>query len=426
MDTAPVIDLAEVRQAEEKRQHLADLDAQLLKSDKNAVLGIVSNLILIIARDPVLAGLCGYNEFTCQFVLHASPPPMLDGSPLTPGPYPRPWQPADVSHIQSYIQRVWTRQAGREDTEQAMSAVASDRRFHPVRDWLATLKWDGSPRMDAWLTKAFGAEDTDYVAAVAAKILIAAVRRVRFPGCKFDHMPILEGAQGIGKSKTLAALFGADWLADSLPPQLDSRDAALGLVGIWAVELAEIEQIIRAEVEVIKAFLSRPIDRFRAPYGRGFLTYPRQCILVGTTNSADYLRDDTGNRRFWPFRCTRADVEWISLNRDQLWAEASAREDAGEPTYLENPDVQAEAAEAQANRMLEDDWHGKVADYIQSFQTTTTSAVLEHCIQMPVKDHNRSAQMRAGAILTTLGWVKVVGWKSGKTARWWERAPSRS
>lgn len=421
MDTAPVIDLAEVRQAEEKRQHLADLDAQLLKSDKNAVLGIVSNLILIIARDPVLAGLCGYNEFTCQFVLHASPPPMLDGSPLTPGPYPRPWQPADVSHIQSYIQRVWTRQAGREDTEQAMSAVASDRRFHPVRDWLATLKWDGSPRMDAWLTKAFGAEDTDYVAAVAAKILIAAVRRVRFPGCKFDHMPILEGAQGIGKSKTLAALFGADWLADSLPPQLDSRDAALGLVGIWAVELAEIEQIIRAEVEVIKAFLSRPIDRFRAPYGRGFLTYPRQCILVGTTNSADYLRDDTGNRRFWPIRCTYADVEWIVTNRDQLWAEAAAREASGEDHWLSDTETSRDAEAAQAERQQEDVWEDRVGEFLSGKTETTAAEVLSACLMVPVERQGKREQMRIGGIMKRAGWKRTLLRQGNLISRVWRR-----
>jgi putative DNA primase/helicase len=416
---APVVDLGEVRQAEERRKQLADLDAQLLKSDKNAVLGTVSNLSLIIAQDPTLAGLCGFNEFTHQAVLHDSPPPLMDAAPPIPGPYPRPWQPADVAHIQSYLQRCWTRLAKRDDTEQAMNAVAATRRFHPVRDWLATLKWDGMARLDDWLANAFGAAGNGYTDAVAAKMLIAAVRRVRHPGCKFDHMPILEGAQGIGKSKALAALFGADWIADSLPPQLDGRDAALGLVGIWAIELAEIEQIIRAEVEVIKAFLSRPVDRFRAPYGKGFLTYPRQCILIGTTNSADYLRDDTGNRRFWPVACQFANVEWVTENREQLWAEAAIREARGEDHWLSDAATAHDAEVVQTERQQEDVWEDRVGGFLEGKVETTAADVLSICLMVPVERQGKREQMRVGGILKRAGWRRTLVRKGVVVSRVW-------
>ena len=418
-DAPPPIDLATVR----SHKHLHD---NLAQSKEGVVLPTVSNILAILRHDPALTGIVTLNEFTHETAITRAPPLPDDTARPMPGPYPRPWTGADEALILAYIQRNWTSRATDSALAAAMTAESAMRGFHPVRDYLDSLKWDGTHRLDQWLQTAFGALDSAYTRDIGAKTLIAAVRRIRQPGCKFDFMLILEGPQGIGKSTAVQTLFSVPWFSDTINHDLGHKDAAIGLVGVWGLELAEIAQFIRNDVETIKAFLGRTTDKYRPPYGRTDVTRPRQGVVVGTTNKDDYLRDDTGNRRFWPFRCTRADVEWISLNRDQLWAEASAREDAGEPTYLENPDVQAEAAEAQANRMLEDDWHGKIADYIQAFKTTTTSAVLEYCIQMPVKDHNRSAQMRAGAILTTLGWVKVVGWKSGKTARWWERAPSRS
>jgi putative DNA primase/helicase len=299
----------------------------------------VGNLMLILAQDPALRDLLGRDEFASTDVLRGPPPQPIGGAPAQPGPYPRPWTPADVAHVQFHIQRTWTHQAARRDVEDAMTAIAACRRFHPVRDWLATLEWDNYPRLDFWLSNAFGAPDDAYHGALGAHFLVAAVRRVRQPGVKFDHMPILEGPQGLGKSRAVRALFGGEWFTDSLPAALESRDAALGLQGAWCVEFAEIEQIIRTEVEVIKAFLSRPVDRFRAPYGRAFLSYPRQSVMLGTTNDNDYLRDATGSRRFWPVRCKRADVAWIEANRAQIWAEAAAREEFGEGIWFTEPEV---------------------------------------------------------------------------------------
>ncbi len=418
-DPAPVTDLAEARDAEEKRAALKAIDAQLQKNKDGLVLGSVSNLILIIGQDPVLSGLCGLDEFECAAVLHSSPPPILDGTEPIPGPYPRPWIGSDVAHILSYIQRVWTRLAKIGEVEHAMGAVAAVRRFHPVRDWLATLAWDGMPRLDTWLVNAFGAVDSGYTRAVAVKILIAAVRRVRRPGCKFDHMPILEGGQGIGKSKTIAALFSEEWTTDSLLSELNSRDGALGLLGIWVVEFAEIEQIIRTEVEVIKAFLSRPVDRFRSPYGRAFLKHPRQCVLFGTTNDDDYLRDSTGNRRFWPIRCQFADVEWVQANRDQLWAEAAAREAAGEDHWLSDPETSTTATKVQAARVQEDVWAERILTILGLRSAVTIPEILSDILSIPVERQEKRQQMRVAAILRNAGWKRDTKWQGGKAAKVW-------
>lgn len=396
------------------------LDKMLARTDKLQIVSNVSNIILILGYDPVLAGMCGYDEFQCLSVIrHAAPSPISE-APDLPGPYPRAWGPADVGHIQSYIQRTWVGSAKRSDVEDAMVAVAASSRFHPVKDWLKGLKWDNTPRLNLWLQKAFGAADNDYHCDVASCFLIAAVRRVMQPGVKFDHMPVLEGSQGIGKSTAIKVLFGEDWFTDSLPAALDSKDAALGLQGTWCVEFAEIEQIIRAEVEIIKAFLSRSVDRFRAPYGRTYMTYPRQCVMIGTTNDNEYLRDATGNRRFWPITCKFVEIEWLTENREQLWAEAAAREARGENHWLRETESISQAHEVQENRQQEDVWEEKVKDYTFGKRTCRTSDILSDSLFIQIKDQTRREQMRVAAIMKRLGWKMQVVRDEKRIFRQWK------
>lgn len=411
--------LEDARRAEERRAITAKILSQLSKSDKGSPHASISNIILILSQDPVLQGMVGMNDFTGSPVLHRAPPVPLDGQPEMPGPYPRLWNKADVSLVQSYLQRVWMHGAGRDDTEDGMHAVASMCRFHPVRDWLATIVWDGKPRLDTWLMQCFGAKDTPYTKAVSAKILIAAVRRVRSPGCKFDHMMILEGAQELGKSTCIRRLAGDPWFTDSLPAALDGKDAAIALQGVWIVEFAEIEQLIRADVETIKAFLSRLVERYRPPYGRQMVERPRQFIPIGTTNSDDYLRDATGNRRFWPIRCQFADVEKLLAIREQLWAEAAAREAAGETHWLDDADVKAAAAVVQAERMQDDIWTERIREYTAMHTEIYLADLLRDGLHMPVERHGRREQMRVAAVLRQDKWGVVVRWKAGKPVRVW-------
>jgi hypothetical protein len=193
--------------------------------------------------------------------------------------------------------------------------------FHPVCDYLDGLQWDSKPRIDAWLTTYGGAEDNEYARAVGALMLTAAVRRVRRPGCKFDEMVVLENEQGTNKSTALAALAVQEaWFSDDLPLNIEGKRVIESLRGRWIIEAAELSGMRRADIEHLKAFLSRQVDRARMAYGHIVSEVPRQCIIVGTTNAEEYLRDTTGNRRFWPVRCKQFDITALRRDRDQLWA----------------------------------------------------------------------------------------------------------
>jgi predicted P-loop ATPase len=300
------------------------------------------------------------------------------------------------------------------------------------------------------MSHTFGCEDNEYHRAVSAKTVIAAVRRVRQPGCKFDHMVVIEGRQGIRKSTAIARLFGEKWFTDQISA-LGSKDAAVDLRGKWVIEVGEIDAIIKAEVETVKAFLSRSFDHYRPPYGEVAVDVPRQNIFIGTTNEHEYLRDTSGNRRFWPVRSNdqSVNIEWVSANRDQIWAEAAYREASGEPIWLDHADVQATAVAAQAERLTEDAWHPRIAAYVnakakaydngvkvnavdghmQSYpegsrgRFVTTPELLEQCLNIPTAQQNRAAEMRAAGVLRTLGWDKKPEWdaKIAKTVRVWRQ-----
>lgn len=416
-DPPAPINLADVR----ARQLLAD---SLARNKEGVALPTVANMLAILRHDPALRGLITLNEFTCETAILRAPPLPDDTARPMPGPYPRQWTEADEALILAYIQRTWTPRATDKAVRAAMTAESAMCGYHPVCDWLGTLQWDGTPRLDAWLTDAFGTPDAPYTRDIGSKFLIAAVRRVRQPGCKFDFMLVIEGAQGIGKSTAMKALFGAQWFSDSITHDLGHKDAAIGLIGVWCLEMPEIDQLIRNDVETIKAFLARSTDKYRPPFGRGDVTRHRQGVMCGTTNNAEYLRDATGNRRFWPATALKADLAWITANRDQLWAEAAARESTDEPIWLEDPDVQGVATKIQAARVTEDVWAAKITRFVQHLWHTTTPDVLETALGVPTKEQDRRVQMRVAAVLTTLGWVSKVRWTDGQSSRRWE-SPSR-
>jgi putative DNA primase/helicase len=306
--------------------------------------------------------------------------------------------------------------------EAAMMVEASSRRFHPVRDWLATLKWDGIHTLDNWLTLAFGCPKDDYHAAVGAKALIAAVRRVRQPGCKFDCMLILEGDQGIGKSTACRTLFSDEWYSDYIVEDLGSKDAALALDGVWGLELAEIQQLIRNEVETVRSFLSRGKDHFRPPYGKSYVDRPRQGVLIGTTNADDYLRDTHGNRRFWPAKCRHADVKWIAEMRSQLWAEAAHREAQGETIFLPPNQITLAATAIQSDRMTDDVWTETVREWLFGRTEVRLPDILTSALNIPRERQGKREEMRVSAILRLDGWERHIGrtdGNAGKATRVW-------
>src|SRR4051794_26838513 len=267
-----------------------------------------ANVITALSNDEAFAGALMFDEFR-QEIQVARALPWDQHSVL-----PRPWSDADDVRCAEWLQHREINVApiivGR-----SIGAVARDIRIHPVRDYLNGLVWDGVPRLEAWTLTYLGAADTPLNRAFGSLWAISAVARIMRPGIKADHMLILEGPQGAKKSSALKAIAGEEWFTDELA-EIGSKDAAQQMRGTWIIEIAELDAISRAEVSRIKAFLTRTTDRYRPPYERYIVTVPRQCVFAGSVNPETYLRDETGNRRFWPINCGTIELEALVQDRD--------------------------------------------------------------------------------------------------------------
>jgi predicted P-loop ATPase len=278
--------------------------------------------------------------------------------------------------------------------------------FHPVRDYLDSLTWDGTERIDRWLVTYAGAADTEYVKAVGAITLVAAVRRVRQPGCKFDEMLIIESPQGRDKSSMLSTLaVHQEWFSDDLPLDADGKKVIEQLRGKWIVEAAEMSGMRKADVEHLKALLSRQVDRGRLAYGRITTEQPRQSIVVGTTNSTIYLKDLTDNRRFWPVKVETFDMAAISRDRDQLWAEAAAREKAGASIRLD-PSLWEAARAEQQERTAEDPWLEQLAEVLGDVKGKLLSTDAWKIIDVDAPRRTQEQNARLGSAMKSLGFER--------------------
>lgn len=229
----------------------------------------------------------------------------------------------DAIDIKIWLGRTWNFEPSNDKIYESMAYIAKKNSFDPVRDFLEGLPlWDRVPRLDEWLLKNFEAEgDPDYLAQVFRKWMVAMVMRVYEPGAKFDWMPIFEGAQGVGKSSLGRLICGEKHFLDWLPA-LGDKDAAQGLQGIWGVEMGELATLRKNEIEIVKSYLTRTVDKFRPSYGKKWIESPRRCVFFGTTNHETYLRDETGNRRFKPVKVGRLNFDNLEADREQLFAEA--------------------------------------------------------------------------------------------------------
>ncbi len=350
------------RQANAKREFSTDADAWkkgLVREKRSMVLmNSLHNLKLILEHDKALQNIA-FNQ-------------LLDAIEITgevPWQHPsRFWRDADDSQLISYIDANYGTFSSR-NYDIAISKVADDRSYHPIRQYFDALPaWDGHVRAERVFIDYLGSPDTLYTKSVTRKTLCAAYKRVISPGCKFDSMPVLCGPQGIGKSTTIAKLAGP-WYSDSLHLS-DTKDktAAEKLQGYWIMEVGELAGLRKAETETLRSFISRQNDIFRAAYGRRTTPHPRQCIFIGTTNAqSGYLRDTTGNRRFWPVNTpgsnTKRPWEMGDDEVKQIWAEVKCLVEAGEQLYLE-PEIEAMAKDEQLDALEADEREGIVADYL--------------------------------------------------------------
>jgi hypothetical protein len=280
--------------------------------------------------------------------------------------------------------------------------------FHPVKALLDSLEWDGTDRIDNWLHAYGGAEDTPYTRAVGRLVLIAAVRRIRQPGCKFDEMLILEGVQGTNKSTALQTLaMNKEWFTDNLPLDSDAKEQMESLAGKWIVEAGELNGMRKSDENHLKTFLSRSIDQARMAYGREVTRRPRQSIIIGSTNDGKYLKDKTGNRRYWPVEIVRFDLEALERDVFQLWGEACYYESQGESIRLA-PALWPLAAQEQEKRRQEDPFEGIIEEILGEYYGRVRSRDVGRILgyeDVPPLD----AYRRISDAMKRCGWEKSNG-----------------
>lgn len=331
-----------------------------LELDKNGGISeSLTNFVTILRYDQRLHEIA-YNEHSSGISIRDAE--LLPWEQLKPG-----WSDADLASLTAYLDRVY-HIFSPSKLKNALLTITAERSFHPIKEYLEGLPaWDGKKRLETLLIDYLGAEDSSYVRAVTRKTLVAAVARVYEPGIKFDTVLVLSGPQGIGKSMFFAKLGGV-WFSDSLTIS-DMRDktGAEKLQGFWIMEIGEMNGIKKVEVETVKSFASRQDDKFRVAYGTVVESHPRQCVICGTSNSQHFLRDVTGNRRFWPVQVT-GECEKHPWNMDkalleQIWAESLTLYNAGEELILKGTDAEM-AAEKQQEALENDDREGLVREYL--------------------------------------------------------------
>jgi predicted P-loop ATPase len=392
-----------------------DWQDQLLRNSRGRPTWNVANAMLVLRNDPNLRECFAFDEFR-QVKMITQPLPFSgERKDEFKG---REIRDSDITKVVSYFNRIGYPEATKTVTADVIEAVGEMATFHPVRNYLLGLpEWDGLERVSTWLMDYCAAVPSDaaharYIAEIGKRWLISAVARVMQPGCKADGVLILEGRQGAMKSTTLRTIAGAEWFGDSLP-SMHTKDASDYLRGKWVIEMAELSNINKAEVEVVKAFIAREEERFRPAYGRNEITYPRQCVFAGSTNKTDYLRDETGNRRFWPVRVgDLCDVQSLQRDRDQIWAEALALFRDGAIWWLTGDIVKVAEAQ-QAERVSQDAWEGDILQYLMGRAEASCATIARDVLDIEVGRVDRAVTNRISAVLTGNGWVRKGQFTAG-------------
>lgn len=304
--------------------------SKLVYNEKGAPVQSIHNVLLVLRHDPRLSGAIAMDIFNRMLCIK-SPVPWKDTK------VPVLWTDADDAALRHYLEIAYQLKK-RENINDAIQIMGGENQFHPIREYLDSLSWDGKPRIETSLIDFFKAEDSIYTREISRKWFTAAAGRIRCPGIKFDNMLILVGGQGIGKSTFFSKLASRmEWFSDSMSKFDNSKDAMEQLAGRWIIELGELSALKRFEVEHVKVFLSKQEDAYRQSYARRQESFPRQCVFAGTTNREDFLQDATGARRFWPVQVHDAQKMWAELTPaivDQIWAEADMNFKLGEDLFL--------------------------------------------------------------------------------------------
>lgn len=387
------------------------------KSQRGAPLSNLANVMLVLKEDSFWLDVVRFNEMERVVELFRPVPQLPFELEQVDGPWePRPLTDTDVVQATLWMQKAGLVEANPLIVGQALDLRAKQLSYHPVRDWLNGLVWDGVPRLDNWLSTYCGATDTPYERGVGRLCLLSIVARVMQPGCKCDYMVILEGPQGLGKS-TICSILGGKWFTDNLPDNLESKDTAVHLRGKLVVEFGELHQLGKAEVTQLKKFLTKTTEKYRPPYGKLEVVEPRQCVFFGTTNEEEYLRDPTGDRRFWPVVTKQCNIAEFERDRDQLFAEALVAYRAGEQWWPSWEFEQTYIKEQQDDRYETDPWEERVSKFLGKKTKVTSQDVYTGALGLAPKDQTQYIKRRVSTIM------KRLGWKSSKsdTTRLWIR-----
>lgn len=358
----------------------------------------IYNAKLVLDNDDGWQGVLGYCDFSYRIVKRKRPP--FEHSE------PGEWTDTDTSRLRIWISEKYGFTPKDADALGAVVVAAEANRFHPVRDYLTGLKWDRKLRVGSWLSAYLGAPINKYTSLVGAMWLVGAVARVVRPPVKVDTVLILEGLQGLGKSTALSIL-GGEWFTDT-PLALGDKDGYQQMQGVWIIELAELDSLNKAESTRAKQFFGSSVDKYRPSYGRMVQTFPRQCVFSGSTNQEAYMKDATGNRRYWPVACQYVDAEALRRDRDQLWAEAYHMFCEGHKWWPEEQHKHL-FSEQQDDRFDEDVWQELVERYLHSVtrDRVMISEIMSEALDLQPAQMKPPEQKRVGQIMARLRWRRV-------------------
>lgn len=391
------------------------------------VVPTLANIVTMLTEHPGWRGILGYNAFAERIEVLSSPPWHEAERPADVGPGE--WRESDTPRTVAWFERSERLRVGERTVESAFPIVAERNIFHPVRDYLRSLRWDAKQRLPDVLATHFGCASTEYTRAIGVRWFISAVARVMVPGCQADCTLVVESPkQGWYKTSAFRELVPVrNWYSDT-GVEIGNKDSMQALHGVWIYGLDELDSLSRSEITRTKTFLTQTVDRFRPPFGKRPRDFPRQNVFVGSTNQSEYLSDSTGNRRFWPARLLRPiDVETIRRDRDQLWAEAVARFDSGEKWHVDTPGLRVLCEAEQAERVTDDTWLPIIAEWLTSPSVTmpdpvdgklrtesldiaagvTTTDVLLGALRMKPADMTKADAMRAAEVLRQLQFTDV-------------------